>query len=105
MPATVGVEFDAASQPETLRAPNAHLVDPKKERGAYIREDPVRGEARNVDPQKAAGLGIDVLDMGRIARTGIPGFIIGNIAEDVLNRVECSVVILKPPGYESPLKV
>ncbi len=71
----------------------------------YLQIHSVRGEARDVIPRKVSELGIDILVMGSIARTGIPGFIIGNTAEDVLNRVECSVVIVKPPGYVSPVKV
>lgn len=163
--AAVDVDLEAASQPETLRALNTHVVetaarmaqltgatlhvlhawsapaegmmwmwsnapDPKKEVDAYLqsvhaqsranidqlvenlavppsrlRTHSVRGDARDVVPKKAGSLGIDMLVMGSIARTGIPGFIIGNTAEDVLNRVECSVVIVKPPGYVSPVKV
>ena len=72
---------------------------------AYLRTHSLRGEARDIIPEKVAELGVDILVMGSIARTGIPGFIIGNTAEDVLNRVECSVMIVKPPGYVSPVKV
>jgi len=71
----------------------------------YLHTHSVRGEARDVIPRKVSELGIDILVMGSIARTGIPGVIIGNTAEDVLNRVECSVVIVKPPAYVSPVKV
>lgn len=72
---------------------------------AHLRKHSIRGAARDVIPDKVAELGIDILVMGSIARTGIPGFIIGNTAEDILNRIECSVVIVKPPGYVSPVKV
>ena len=63
-----------------------------------------RGTARAVIPQQAQALKADVLVMGTIARTGVPGFIIGNTAEDVLNSVDCSVVTVKPPDYVSPVK-
>jgi len=43
------------------------------------------------------------LVMGTVARTGVPGFLIGNTAEDLLNRVDCSVIAVKPPGYVSPI--
>ncbi len=45
-----------------------------------------------------------VLVMGTVARTGVPGFLIGNTAEDLLNRVDCSVIAVKPPGYVSPIR-
>jgi len=63
-----------------------------------------RGDPREVIPADVRALQADMLVMGTIARTGVPGFIIGNTAEDVLNSVECSVVTVKPPGYVSPVK-
>jgi len=44
-----------------------------------------------------------LLVMGTIARTGLPGFIIGNTAEDIINSIECPVVTVKPPGFHSPI--
>ncbi|UPQ89396.1 universal stress protein [Vibrio sinaloensis] len=46
---------------------------------------------------------IDVLVMGTLARTGIPGFVIGNTAENILQSVKCSLVALKPDGFVSPI--
>ena len=63
-----------------------------------------RGLARQVIPECVDALEADVLIMGTIARTGVPGFIIGNTAEDVLNSVDCSVVTVKPPSYVSPVR-
>ncbi|MEO1198783.1 MAG: universal stress protein [Pseudomonadota bacterium] len=62
-----------------------------------------RGAPRSVIPARADALGVDLIVMGTIARTGVPGLIIGNTAEDVLNAIECSVVTVKPPGYVSPV--
>ena len=62
-----------------------------------------RGDARTVIPDQVRRLEPDVLVMGTIARTGVPGFITGNTAEDVLNSVGCSVLTVKPPGYLSPV--
>lgn len=39
--------------------------------------------------------------MGSVARTGIPGFIIGNTAESILGQVQCSVLVIKPDGLIS----
>lgn len=63
-----------------------------------------RGAARDIIPQQVHALDVDVLVMGTIARTGVPGFLIGNTAEDVLNSVDCSVVTVKPPNYVSPVQ-
>lgn len=48
---------------------------------------------------------IDLLVMGTIGRTGIPGMFIGNTAERALEHVECSVLALKPEGYISPARM
>lgn len=46
---------------------------------------------------------VDLLVMGTVARTGIPGFFIGNTAERVLEQVECSVFAVKPDGFVTPV--
>lgn len=47
---------------------------------------------------------MDILVMGTVARTGIPGFIIGNTAENVFQKLSCSLMALKPQGFVSPMK-
>lgn len=47
---------------------------------------------------------IDLLVMGTVARSGIPGVLIGNTAERLLSQVSCSVLALKPDGWECPVK-
>ena len=46
---------------------------------------------------------IDLIVMGTVVRTGIPGFFIGNAAESVLSSVKCSMLTVKPDGFESPV--
>lgn len=46
---------------------------------------------------------IDLLVMGTVCRTGLPGFIIGNTAEKVLSEVNCSVLTIKPEGFVTPV--
>ena len=62
----------------------------------------LKGDASTVIPQLVTKLGIDVLVMGTVCRTGIPGFVIGNTAEQVLDAVDCSVFTVKPEGFVSP---
>lgn len=45
----------------------------------------------------------DVLVMGTVARTGLPGLLIGNKAEEVLSQVRCTVLAVKPDGFISPV--
>jgi nucleotide-binding universal stress UspA family protein len=63
----------------------------------------VRGSVRRVIPEMVRKLGAEVLVLGTTARTSVPGLIIGNNAEDILNSVECGVMSVKPPTFESPL--
>jgi universal stress protein E len=46
---------------------------------------------------------IDLLVMGTVGRSGISGFITGNTAEHLLPRIPCSLLAVKPPGFESPV--
>ena len=46
---------------------------------------------------------IDLLVMGTVCRTGVRGFFIGNTAEGVLERVDCSLLTVKPDGFVSPI--
>ncbi|MBF0252057.1 MAG: universal stress protein [Alphaproteobacteria bacterium] len=47
----------------------------------------------------------DLLVMGTVARTGIPGLFMGNTAEAILNRIECSLLAVKPAGFVSPVTI
>lgn len=69
-----------------------------------LRRHVERGNPRSVIPRMVGELGADLLVMGTVARTGVPGLIIGNTAEDVLNSVDIGIVAVKPPGYVSPIR-
>lgn len=64
----------------------------------------IRGNARDEIPALAARLDVNLLVMGTVARTGIKGLIIGNTAEVILNGIHCSVLVVKPDGFVSPLE-
>jgi nucleotide-binding universal stress UspA family protein len=54
-------------------------------------------------PHLAASLHIELIVMGTVCRTGLPGLFIGNTAESVLGQVDCSVLAVKPEGFLSPV--
>jgi len=64
-----------------------------------------KGPARHTIPLKARELDVDLMIMGTVARTGIPGFFIGNTAESILSQIDCSVLTIKPPGFVSPVNL
>lgn len=64
-----------------------------------------RGAAQDVIPDYAEREKADIVVMGTVARTGIPGFMIGNTAENILQDLECSMFTAKPADFETPVKI
>ncbi len=63
------------------------------------------GRAEQVVADLIQTLEADLLVMGTVGRTGIPGFFIGNTAETILNNINCSVLALKPAGFVTPVEL
>ncbi len=63
----------------------------------------IQGHAKQVVAAQACELAVDLVVMGTVARTGLPGFFMGNTAESILNQIDCSVLTVKPPGFISPV--
>lgn len=59
------------------------------------------GVAAHVIVDQVGDHDINQLVMGTIGRTGIPGFVIGNTAEQLLTEVQCAEFVVKPPGFTS----
>ena len=84
-----------------------------RDAGAYVGPDAldylkphmhlVKGWARKEIPELVKRIDADLVVMGTVARTGVPGFIMGNTAETILNQIDCSVFAIKPPGFETPV--
>ena len=51
----------------------------------------------------ARHLNIDLISIGTIGRSGIPGVFLGNTAEKVLTSCDCSILTVKPEGFISPI--
>lgn len=64
----------------------------------------LKGEAGTVIPEFTRKRTIDMIVLGTVGRTGVAGFFIGNTAETVLQQVDCSVLAVKPDGFESPVR-
>jgi len=47
----------------------------------------------------------DVVIMGTVARAGISGFVMGNTAEQILDKITCSVLAVKPPEFVSQVRL
>ena len=64
-----------------------------------------KGPPQKMIPVTAEQLGADLVVMGTVVRTGIAGLIIGNTAEAILNQLTCSVLAIKPAGFNTPVKI
>ncbi|MCP4074030.1 MAG: universal stress protein [Hyphomicrobiales bacterium] len=72
--------------------------------GIILKIHAIKGQAQGVVIDLAQTLDADLLVMGTVGRTGIPGFFIGNTAETILNGIDCSVLAVKPAGFISPVE-
>lgn len=61
------------------------------------------GVSNDVIQQTIKDLNIDVVVMGSVARSGIPGLLIGNKAEKLLNTINRTVLTVKPDGFQTPV--
>ena len=89
-------EEDSAARLKALMADFDDFAD-------ILRVVHVKGVPADVLTEHAASERIDTVVMGTLARTGVAGLFIGNTAETVLNRLNCSVLAVKPRGFVSPV--
>ena len=60
------------------------------------------GRPDTVLPDLVRNEGVDCLILGTVCRTGLAAFWLGNTAEEVLPRVDCDVLLLRPQDYFDP---
>ena len=63
----------------------------------------LQGDPIKIIPKVAQTVEVELVVIASNARTGIPGLIIGNTAETVLQQLQCSVLVIKPDGFISPI--
>lgn len=74
----------------------------------HLPEDRVhllRGPARELLPELARELQADLVIMGAVARGRLKRFFIGSTAEQVLDRLPCDVLVMKPDGFATPVRL
>ena len=64
----------------------------------------VKGHAARTISAHTRERDIDLVVMGTLGRTGIPGLFIGNTAEDVLRDTQTPVLAVKPRGFVTPVR-
>ncbi|MCR9144748.1 MAG: universal stress protein [bacterium] len=61
----------------------------------------IKADARSAIPYFVSKNGVDLVVMGTVGRSGAAGMIMGNTAEQILDSIECSVLVLKPDSFVS----
>jgi universal stress protein E len=65
----------------------------------------LKGEAGRLIPALAKAREVELIVMGTESRTGVTGFLIGNTAEKVMRQADCSVLVVKPDKFVTPVKL
>ncbi len=65
----------------------------------------LKGEPAEVITELTRKDGVDLVVMGTVGRSGMAGVVTGNSAEQILNRIQCSVLALKPDDFVSPVRL
>lgn len=63
-----------------------------------------RGPARELLPETAAHLEAGLVVMGAVARGALRRLFLGSTAEQVLDRLPCDVLVIKPDGFATPVR-
>jgi len=61
------------------------------------------GDPATLIPQLARQLGTQLVVMGAVSRSGLKRLFIGNTAERIIDRLDCDICVVKPPGFRSPV--
>lgn len=62
-----------------------------------------RGAPAQVVREAVQHLGPDLLVMGTLSKGGVAGMLVGSTAERLLQRVDCSLLAMKPADFVSPI--
>ena len=64
----------------------------------------IEGEPDVIIPNFATNPVNDLIVMGSVARAGVRGLLLGNTAESILEKVSCSIMVVKPEDFVSPIQ-
>ncbi len=95
--------YRSAAQ-EKIQAAFDAVVEPFQASGASMEFHLLKGEPDIINTVLKEH-NINLIIMGTVARSGVSGLVVGNTAERVLERVECSVLAIKPEGFVSPVSI
>ena len=97
------VKYLEFEQRQTEKAFQSLLADSGL--GNSVRGKVLHGNPAKIIPQYAAEQNMDIVVMGSVARTGVPGLIVGNTAEKIVSDLKNSILAVKPDGFRLPGQV
>jgi universal stress protein E len=69
----------------------------------HVQVHVVEGSPDEAILQAIDDLKIDLVVMGTAARSGLAGMVSGNTTERLISHIKCSLIAVKPPGFQNPL--
>lgn len=100
LPATTMTAEELAKEEESKRREIAALTSGY---GVHSRNIHVQdGATTDVLPRTAERREADIMVLGAIARSGLTRLFIGSTAEDLLDKLPCDVLIVKPSNFAQP---
>lgn len=81
------------------------LLAPFRDRPVSIQMRVLKGDPVKVVPDAAKDLGIDLVVLGTTIRSHLFGVLLGSTAEAIIRSVDCAVLVVKPPTFETPLRL
>ncbi len=90
-----------ALRAKALKSIRSELSEPEPEPEVHIS----RGAPSQVVREAVQHLGPDLLVMGTLSKGGVAGMLVGSTAERLLQRVDCSILAMKPADFVSPIPV
>jgi universal stress protein E len=114
--AALAVSTDAMTMPialpipeiaDAIRAEHTETVERlRKQHGVPAERTHVHeGGTRQLLLTLTEQLRADAVVMGALSRSGLKRLFLGNTAEDVLDRLHCDLIIVKPEGFKAELPV
>ena len=96
--------MECSTKLETLSKQMEGMLGKARVQCLQPRSHLVKGKASKEIPLMVERYDIDLIVMGTVGRVGIPGLIIGNTAESILEQTKCSVLAIKPEGFKTPVE-
>lgn len=98
-------EFDPATYTDAVRGHHLTAMKALRQKHGYDEEHTIveQGLPEDIIPEIASKLDVAMVILGTTGRTGLSAVFIGNTAENVIDKINCDVLALKPQGYISPL--